>query len=195
MLLVRRRAWIVDAEEPIQCVRGGRIDHLPAEVDVLRHRRPRVPELVSHLAPAVATLVERGRHSLAEAVRRHPRQETVPSSCSKLAPRVRRVVGLSGVALVTSDAHAGLVDAIGANLPGATRQRCRTHYTANLRRDEVLAFTAFPRAVWRHFWSNNPNERLNREIRRPQPRQYEGLSLAAPASAIAKLDVSLSSAT
>jgi Transposase, Mutator family/Family of unknown function (DUF6325) len=31
--------------------------------------------------------------------------------------------GLSGVALVTSDAHAGLVEAIGANLPGATWQR------------------------------------------------------------------------
>ena len=32
------------------------------------------------------------------------------------------------VRLVTSDAHAGLVDAIAANLPGATWQRCRTHY-------------------------------------------------------------------
>jgi putative transposase len=35
--------------------------------------------------------------------------------------------GLSGVRLVTSDAHAGLVEAIAANLPGATWQRCRTH--------------------------------------------------------------------
>ena len=40
--------------------------------------------------------------------------------------------GLSGVALVTSDAHTGLVEAIGANLPGASWQRCRTHYTFNL---------------------------------------------------------------
>ena len=40
--------------------------------------------------------------------------------------------GLSRVALVTSDAHTGLVDAIGANLPGASWQRCRTRYTANL---------------------------------------------------------------
>lgn len=40
--------------------------------------------------------------------------------------------GLSGVRLVTSDAHAGLVDAIAATLPGATWQRCRTHYAANL---------------------------------------------------------------
>jgi len=40
--------------------------------------------------------------------------------------------GLNGVGLVTSDAHTGLVDAVGANLPGATWQRCRTHYTVNL---------------------------------------------------------------
>src|SRR3954449_5182203 len=94
--------------------------------------------------------------------------------------------GLSGVALVISDAHAGLVEAIGATLGGAAWQRCRTHYAANLmsltpksswgwgqgvtalhlRPDaDILAFTAFPKEIWRQTWSNNPNERLNRVIR------------------------------
>jgi putative transposase len=126
--------------------------------------------------------------------------------------------GLTGVALVTSDAHTGLVDAVGVTLPGAAWQRCRTHYAANLMgvtpktswgwvkallhsvydqpdaasvhaqfdrildalhgklpavaehleaaRADLLAFTVFPREIWRQIWSNNPNERLNREIRR-----------------------------
>lgn len=31
---------------------------------------------------------------------------------------------------------------------------------------DVLAFSAFPKAHWRQIWSNNPLERLNKEIRR-----------------------------
>ncbi len=41
--------------------------------------------------------------------------------------------GLSGVRLVISDDHAGLVAAIAAVLPGASWQRCRTHFVRNLR--------------------------------------------------------------
>ena len=49
--------------------------------------------------------------------------------------------GLTGVRLVTSDAHAGLREAIAANLPGAAWQRCRTHYAANL-------MSATPKTSW-----------------------------------------------
>ncbi|MFL6111615.1 MAG: transposase, partial [Catenulispora sp.] len=33
-------------------------------------------------------------------------------------------------------------------------------------RADLLAFTGFPREIWRQIWSNNPQERLNKEIRR-----------------------------
>src|SRR5690606_20419650 len=49
--------------------------------------------------------------------------------------------GLGGVRLVTSDAHAGLKDAIAANLPGTVWQRCRTHYAANL-------MSICPKSMW-----------------------------------------------
>ncbi len=49
--------------------------------------------------------------------------------------------GLTGVQLVASDAHGALVAAIGATLPGATWQRCRTHYAAKL-------MSSCPKSSW-----------------------------------------------
>ncbi len=128
------------------------------------------------------------------------------------------VRGLSGVRLVTSDAHRGLKSAVEVVLVGASWQRCRVHFMRNAlslvpkaaqqmvgatirtvfaqpdaasareqwRRvsdgfrsrfsrlselmdgaeEDVLAYTAFPPAHWQKVWSNNPLERLNKEVKR-----------------------------
>ena len=70
---------------------------------------------------------------------RSPAPKTVPAGWPYFRDLTAR--GLSGVKLVTSDAHRGLVEAIGAALPGASWQRCRTHYAANL-------MAATPKASW-----------------------------------------------
>jgi putative transposase len=126
--------------------------------------------------------------------------------------------GLTGVRLVISDAHPGLVAAVEATFLGAAWQRCRVHATRNalglvakaaqgmvasairsifeqpdepsaraqLRRvadglrprfapvaelleraeDDLLAHFTFPPAHRRQIRSTNPQERLNKEIRR-----------------------------
>lgn len=123
-----------------------------------------------------------------------------------------------GVQLVISDAHRGLMNAIGAVLGGAAWQRCRVHFMRNVlakvtrgnaemvaatirtifaqpsavavreqvdtvaatlqarfpavadmlleAKEDITAFADFPQAHWRKIWSNNPIERLNREIKR-----------------------------
>jgi hypothetical protein len=53
-----------------------------------------------------------------------PAGRTAPAGWRSCAAFLAR--GLVGVQLVTSDSHVGLVEAVGATLPGASWQRCRT---------------------------------------------------------------------
>jgi putative transposase len=126
--------------------------------------------------------------------------------------------GLSGVRLVTSDAHRGLKGAIEAVLQGASWQRCRVHFMRNAlslvpkvaqqmvgatirtvfaqpdaksarqqwqrvtegfrgrfprlaelmddAEEDLLSYATFPPEHWHKIWSNNPLERLNKEVKR-----------------------------
>jgi putative transposase len=126
--------------------------------------------------------------------------------------------GLSGVRLVTSDAHRGLKGAIEAVLVGASWQRCRVHFMRNAlslvpkaaqqmvgatirtvfaqpdaqsaheqwqrvcdgfrhrfprladlmeeAEEDILAYATFPVEHWQKIRSNNPLERLNKEVKR-----------------------------
>lgn len=41
----------------------------------------------------------------------------------------------------------------------------RSHAHLEAAPEQILAFTVFPEEVWKQIWSDNPTERLNREIR------------------------------
>ena len=57
------------------------------------------------------------------------------------------------------DQYGRVVEAIEARFPDAA-----THLDEA--REDLLAFSVFPHEIWRQIWSNNPQERLNKEIRR-----------------------------
>jgi transposase-like protein len=83
----------------------------------------------------------------------------VPKSAQpRVSTLVRTIFEQPGAASVRAQ-HAQVVTALQAKFPLAA-----THLDEA--RDDILAFTAFPREVWRQIWSNNPQERLNKEIRR-----------------------------
>ena len=53
------------------------------------------------------------------------------------------------------------------------RQFPKVKELMDLAKGDVLAFTAFPSDHWRKIWSNNPLERLNKEIKRTHERRAD----------------------
>ena len=83
----------------------------------------------------------------------------VPRAAQGLVATLVRTVFAQPDAASTWAQHARIVDQLTERFPAA----------ADLLADaaaDLLAFTAFPKEHWRQIWSNNPQERLNKELRR-----------------------------
>jgi putative transposase len=74
--------------------------------------------------------------------------------------------GLAGVRLVSSDAHPGLVDAIAATLPGASWQRCRTHFMRNLLTRVPKSAQSFVATMVRTIFAQPDAETVHEQHRR-----------------------------
>src|SRR6266702_4160112 len=83
----------------------------------------------------------------------------VPKSSQSMVATLVRSIFEQPDATQVWEQHARVVDQLAERFPAA----------AELLIDagpDLLAFTAFPKEHWKQIWSNNPQERLNKELRR-----------------------------
>ena len=83
----------------------------------------------------------------------------VPKSAQSLVATLVRTIFAQPDAELTRAQHARVVEQLAPRWPDAARLLADAV-------EDLLAFTAFPKEHWRQIWSNNPQERLNRELRR-----------------------------
>jgi transposase-like protein len=83
----------------------------------------------------------------------------VPKSAQAMVATLVRTIFAQPDAASVWAQHARVVAQLAEQFPAAA------DHLADAAAD-VLAFTAFPKEHWRQIWSNNPQERLNKELRR-----------------------------
>jgi transposase-like protein len=83
----------------------------------------------------------------------------VPKSAQPWVATMVRTIFDQPDAASVRDQYGRVVEAIEARFSDAA-----THLDEA--REDLLAFSVFPHEIWRQIWSNNPQERLNKEIRR-----------------------------
>jgi len=83
----------------------------------------------------------------------------VPKSAAGLVATLVRMIFAQPDAELTRAQHARVVEQLAVRWPAAAELL----QTAEA---DLLAFTHFPKEHWRQIWSNNPQERLNRELKR-----------------------------
>ena len=83
----------------------------------------------------------------------------VPKSAQSMVATLVRTIFEQPDAASVGAQHACVVEQLNERFPDAAAHLAKAA-------TEVLAFTGFPKEHWRQIWSNNPQERLNKELRR-----------------------------
>jgi transposase-like protein len=83
----------------------------------------------------------------------------VPKSAQSFVATMVRTIFAQPDAEIVQEQHRRVVDQLATRFPDAAA-------LLEEAAADLLAFTAFPKEHWRQLWSNNPLERLNKEIRR-----------------------------
>jgi len=83
----------------------------------------------------------------------------VPKSAQSFVATMVRTIFAQPDGATVHEQHRRIVDQLEARFPEAAA-------LLEEAAADLLAFTSFPKEHWRQLWSNNPLERLNKEIRR-----------------------------
>ena len=83
----------------------------------------------------------------------------VPKSAQSFVATMVRTIFAQPDASTVHEQHTRIVEQLEARFPDAALLLAEAG-------PDLLAFTSFPKEHWRQLWSNNPLERLNKEIRR-----------------------------
>jgi transposase-like protein len=83
----------------------------------------------------------------------------VPRSAQTMVATLVRTIFAQPDAQSVWEQHARVVEQLTERFPAAAELLAEAA-------PDVLAFTAFPKEHWKQIWSNNPQERLNKELRR-----------------------------
>jgi putative transposase len=83
----------------------------------------------------------------------------VPKSAGPFVATIVRSIFAQPDAPTTHAQHARVIEQLADRFPAAAEMLADAG-------QDILAFTSLPQPHWRQIWSNNPQERLNKEIRR-----------------------------
>jgi putative transposase len=100
----------------------------------------------------------------------------VPKSAQAMVATLVRTIFAQPDAASVWEQHARVVDQLTEQFPAAAELLAEAA-------PDVLAFTGFPKEHWKQVWSNNPQERLNKELRRRTDVVGASSPTATPSSA------------